>query len=47
MKQAIREFQSTPPVTEGRCPDCDGKGRTEKMFQSTPPVTEGRCRGSA
>ncbi len=36
-------FQSTPPVTEGRCTRPAVAARGSRSFQSTPPVTEGRC----
>ncbi|CAI07966.1 hypothetical protein ebA3276 [Aromatoleum aromaticum EbN1] len=36
-------FQSTPPVTEGRCWFPAFTSARNLEFQSTPPVTEGRC----
>ncbi|CAI07970.1 hypothetical protein ebA3281 [Aromatoleum aromaticum EbN1] len=36
-------FQSTPPVTEGRCAALLPIVFVTFWFQSTPPVTEGRC----
>ncbi len=40
---AAHRFQSTPPVTEGRCASSASRLRPNSTFQSTPPVTEGRC----
>ena len=39
------QFQSTPPVAEGRCLIRAAESKAASEFQSTPPVAEGRCAG--
>ena len=41
---ALVEFQSTPPVAEGRREQERKEPITDHLFQSTPPVPEGRGR---
>jgi len=45
--EGVHEFQSTPPVAEGRRRLQKNDRRLRQEFQSTPPVAEGRRRCDA